>query len=92
LPYVDSLAQLLRLLGANRSKERTCRMSTALENQSLAELIRGRPAWLQSFDDTVRGEQLADDSAAFRGVTGILFAVVSLGFLLMAVTVLIILL
>jgi hypothetical protein len=43
--------------------------------------------WAETFPETSRLEQLQDDLFAGRSVTGVLFAVVSVGMLLMAVTV-----
>jgi hypothetical protein len=56
---------------------------------SLADRIdlQSNAIWAECFSPATREEQLADDLFAGRSVTGVLFAVVCLGTLLMALTV-----
>jgi len=38
-----------------------------------------RPVWDAAFSEEARVEQLSDDSAAWRAVTGLLLAIISVG-------------
>ena len=38
-----------------------------------------RTAWDNAFSEEARAEQLSDDSTAWRGVTGLLLAIISVG-------------
>ncbi len=55
-------------------------MSTAEHNH---------PVWENSFREDMRQQQLADDSEAWRAVTGILLTIVSIGAALAVFTVLV---
>ncbi len=54
-----------------------------------AEMSSGNDVWHQAFDGEHRQQLLAEDSEAFRGVTGILMFLISAGLLLGTVSLLI---
>jgi hypothetical protein len=64
-------------------------MATVSARASLADFVdlENHAVWAEKFSPSIRSEQLADDLSAGHCVTGILFAVVCMGMLLMAVTV-----
>jgi|CXWL01.1.fsa_nt_gi hypothetical protein len=47
----------------------------------------GKTVWKENFSEKVRGEQLADDSAAWNAVTGLLMTIISIGLSLALFTV-----
>jgi hypothetical protein len=53
----------------------------------MAEFDGEQTVWSRSFDERVRGEHLEDDSAAWRGVTGLLLTIISMGLCLALFTV-----
>jgi len=64
-------------------------MATVPAESSLIDLVDlpAHAVWAETFPTSTRLEQLQEDLFAGRSVTGVLFAVVCLGMLLMAVTV-----
>jgi len=64
-------------------------MATLGSRHSLFDQIdpKAHPVWSDRFSTDLREQQITDDLFAGRSVTGVLFAVVLLGTLLMAVTV-----
>ena len=64
-------------------------MATTEKRSTLEDRVdlRNHAVWADKFEPYSRSAQLADDLAAGLSVTGVLFAVVCLGTLLMAVTV-----
>lgn len=64
-------------------------MATPGSRNSLFDQIdlQARPVWNQRFSSDLREQQVSDDLFAGRSVTGLLFAVVLMGTLLMAATV-----
>ncbi|MDA1052372.1 MAG: hypothetical protein O3C40_18085 [Planctomycetota bacterium] len=46
-----------------------------------------RKVWKESFSEKVRNEQLADDTAAWNAVTGLLMTIISIGLSLALFTV-----
>lgn len=64
-------------------------MATLGSRNSLFDQIdlQAHPVWNQRFSSDLREQQVSDDLFAGRSVTGLLFAVVLMGTLLMAATV-----